>query len=169
MNNMDKKSTYIIAGILILAVIGFIVISFQKTTLDTNPPLPADTASTTAWENTPAEVIATPKTVITAKHAFKTGVHTIAGEVPLPTPCDILETSAIASADMKQVVVEFTSSVKSGDKCPLDITPARFKVTVKANKDAIISAMLNGKPVTLNLIEAGANENLDNFELYIKG
>lgn len=166
---MDKKSTYIIAGILILAVIGFIVISFQKTTLDTKPTTTLDSASTTAWENTPAEVIATPKTVINAKHAFKAGTHTVAGEVPLPTPCDILETTAVASADMKQVVVQFVSSVKSGDKCPLDVTPARFKVTAKANIDVLISATLNGQPVTLNLIEAGPNENLDNFELYIKG
>ncbi len=166
---MDKKSTYIIAGILILAVIGFIVISFQKTTLDTKTPLSPEFASTTAWENTPAETILSPNIVITAKHAFLKGTHTIAGEVPLPTACDVLDTTAVASADTKQVVVQFVSSVKTGEKCAPNITPARFKVMVNALNSAVLSATFNGQPVTLNLIEAGPNENLDNFELYIKG
>lgn len=166
---MDKKGTYIIAGIVILAVVGFIAISFQKTTLDTNSPQSGDNASTTIWENTPAEVVVTPQTVITAKHAYQNGVHTIAGEVPLPSPCDILESSAIPSTDKKQIVVQFASSIKTGEKCPQEITPARFKVTVKGDKNAAISATLNGQSVTLNLIEAGPSENLDDFQLYIKG
>ena len=165
---MDKKGTYIIAGILGLAVIGFIAISFQKTTLDTKAPS-ADTASTTEWENAPAEVTPTPGTVITAKHAYQSGSHIVAGEIPLPTACDILATNAVVSADKKQVLIQFTSSVKSGEKCTPDVTPARFKVSAKGDKSAVLSATLNGISVTLNLIEAGPNENLDNFELYIKG
>lgn len=166
---MDKKGTYIIAGILVLAVIGFIAISFQKTTLDTKAPGVGDNASTTLWENSPAEIVVTPQTVITAKHSFQNGTHIIAGEVPLPSPCDILESSVTPSTDKKQVVVQLTSSIKSGEKCPQEITPARFKVSVKADKGAVLSATLNGQTVTLNLIEAGVNENLDDFQLYIKG
>lgn len=166
---MDKRGTYIIAGIIILAVAGFIAISFQKSTLDTKPAVTADSASTTLWENVPADVVATPQTVITAKHVYQNGAHIVAGEVPLPTLCDILDTTAVASTDKKQVVVQFVSSIRSGERCDAEITPARFKVSAKANKSATISATLNGLPVTLNLIEAGPNENLDNFELYIKG
>lgn len=165
---MDKKGTYLIAGIVILAIIGFIAISFQKTTLDTKRSS-GEIASTTAWENTPAEVIASPEIVITAKHAYQNGVHIVAGEIPLPSPCDILESSALPGSDKKQILVQFTYSVRSGEKCAPDITPARFKVTSKADKNAVLSATLNGLPVTLNLIEAGPNENLDDFELYIKG
>lgn len=165
---MDKKGTYIIAAIVLLAVIGFIAISFQKTTLDTKPES-MDNASTTEWENSPAEVVATPQTVITAKHAYQAGAHIVAGEVPLPSACDILETNAVASADKKQVLIQFVSSIKSGEKCPPDVTPARFKVSVKADKNAVLTATLNGQTISLNLIEAGPNENLDNFELYIKG
>ena len=114
-------------------------------------------------------MVATPQTVITAKHAYQSGAHIVAGEVPLPTPCDILEASAVSSADQKQVVVQLLSSVKTGEACAEVVTPARFKVSAKANKNATLTATLNGQPVTLNLIEAGPNENLDNFELYIKG
>ncbi len=167
---MDKKSTYIIAGIVVLAIVVFVVISFQKTTLDTNTPVNSEVASTTDWVNAPANVTVTDKTVITAKHAYQKGQHIVAGEIPLPTPCDILETNALASADKKAAVFQFMTSIKSGaEMCAQVITPARFKVSITADKDAKLTATLNGQPVTLNLIEAAPGENLDNFELYIKG
>lgn len=111
----------------------------------------------------------TPKTVVTAKHAYRNGTHIIAGEVPLPTPCHLLEATGAASADRKEVLVEITSSVKTDELCAQVITPARFKVSVKAAQNAKISATLNGQAITLNFIEAGPDEDLDNFELYIKG
>ncbi len=159
-------------GIIILAVAGYAFISFQKSSLlDTGPATynAESQASTTAWENTPAEIVVTQKTVVTAKHAYLKGEHTVAGEVPLPTACDILDSSAIVSADKKQVLVQLASRIATGEKCTPNITPARFKVTAVANKDAVITATFNGQQVTLNLIEAVPGENLDNFELYIKG
>ena len=169
---MDKKSSIIIAVILVLALVGYIAISFQRSATDTSQQ-DGDFASTTEWENAPAEepkdIVVTPKTVITAKHAYQGGAHIVAGEIPLPSPCHILEANGTASADKKQVFIELLSSVKTGELCAQVITPARYKVTVKADKSAKISATLNGQEVTLNLIEAGPNENLDNFELYIKG
>lgn len=159
---MDKKGTYLIAGIVIIAVAGFIAISFQKSTIDTKQSA-GDTASTTAWENTPAEVVASPEIVITAKHAYQNGAHIVAGEIPLPSPCDILESNALPSSDKKQMLIQFAYTVRSGEKCSPDITPARFKVSAKADKNAVLSATLNGLPVTLNLIEAGPNENLNDL------
>ena len=168
---MDKKSTIIIAVIIILGVLGFLVISFQKSTLDTSQD-EAQMASTTRWENTPAEnpeVLITSKTTVTAKHAYQNGKHIIAGEVPMPTPCHILDSKAVASQDKKQVLVTLVSSVKTGETCAQVITPARFKLTVSALKDAKFTATLNGQEITLSLIEAGPNEDLDKFDLYIKG
>lgn len=169
---MDKKGTYVILGIVILAVGVFAFISFQKSSLlgeNDIPTYDAQTASSSAWENAPAEIVISPKTVITAKHAFIKNEHTVAGEVPLPTACDLLDSSAIVSADKKQVLVQLASKIMTREKCTPNVTPARFKVTAKADKDAVITATLNGQTVTLNLIEAAAGENLDDFELYIKG
>lgn len=152
------------------AVAVFIFVGFQKSSISTTPPdnaLPI--ATTTTWEDTPAQPQITQKTVITAKHAYRNGEHIIAGEIPLSTPCDILESSATASGDGKSVLVQLVSSIKTGESCPPSITPARFKVTAKAAKNATLSATLNGQEVTLNLIEAGPTENLDDFQLYIKG
>lgn len=160
-----------IALIVLIAAAAFIYISMQTTELDTKQT--ETVASTTAWENAPAEkpseVVVTSKTIVTAKHAYENGKHVIAGEIPLPTPCHILESSATASGDKKQVLVTLVSSIKTGDACAQVITPARFKVTVAAGKDAKMLGTLNGQEITLNLIEATPGENLDDFELYIKG
>lgn len=168
---MDKKSTIIIAVIIILGIIGFVVISLQRSSLDTLPQV--ETASTTSLESIPFhgsnDLLLSPKTVVSAKHAYQNGKHIIAGEVPLPTPCHMLEATGVASADKKQVFITLVSSIKTDQTCAQVITPARFKVSIAANKDAKISATLNGQEIILNLIEAGQNENLDNFELYIKG
>ena len=169
---MDKKGTYIILGIVILALAVFAFITVQKSSLLGTGPETYDArsvASTTLWENTPAEIVVNPKTVITAKHAYLKNEHVVAGEVPLPTACDLLDASAIVSADKKQVLVQLASKIATGEKCSPNVTPARFKVTAKALKNATIIASLNGQTVTLNLIEAGPDENLDDFELYIKG
>jgi len=162
---MDKRNTVLIAGIVGIAVLVLIVVMYQGSTID----MDADRE----WANTPAEepkdVVITPKTVITAKRAYQSGTHTIAGEIPMPTPCHVLAASATSTNDGTKAFIEFTSSMSGAEMCAQVITPARFKVSVKANKDAEISATLNGQEVVLNLIEAGPNENLDDFELYIKG
>lgn len=169
---MDKRSTYIILAIVILALGVFVFISFNHSSVDTLEEN-TNTASSTDWANAPAEkpaqVMVTEKTVVTAKHAYRDGAHIVAGEVPLPTPCHILESSATVSGDKKHILIALLSSTKTEEMCAQVITPSRFKVSARAPKDAQISATLNGQEITLNLIEAGPSENLDNFELYIKG
>jgi len=169
---VDKRSSIIIAVIILIGTIGFFIVSFQKSSIDT-AQREQEVASTTAWENTPAEqpvsVLITPKTIVTAKHAYQNGIHTFAGEVPLPTSCHILEQSILASKDKMHIFITLTSSIKTNQICAQVITPARFKLVINAKKNATVTTILNGQEITLNLIEAGPDENLDNFELYIKG
>ena|SRR3989344_5591656 len=106
---------------------------------------------------------------ITAKHQFKDGKHIIAGDVNMPTPCHILTTSAqVAESFPEQVTIQFVSRT-SGEACAQVITPARFKVEFTASENATIKATWNGAPVSLNLIPALPTDDLDNFELFIKG
>lgn len=129
------------------------------------------------WDDQTAAVIdsgddasnPSPHEAITAKHQFKSGKHIIAGEVNLPTPCHILTTTTqIAESFPEQVTINFTSK-DSGEVCTQVITPNRFKIEFEASENAVIKARWNGQPVELNLIPAGANEDLSNFEIYIKG
>lgn len=102
---------------------------------------------------------------ITAKHQYKDGNHIIAGEVNMPTPCYILNVSARVAGE--QVTLDFVSET-NGDVCAEVITTERFKVDFSAGENAVIKATWNGQPVELNLIPAGANEDLVNFEIFVK-
>jgi len=111
-----------------------------------------------------------PEKIITAKHQFKDGTHTIVGEIDMPTPCHLLDWDVmIAESFPEQVMIGFKSVYNSADVCAQVVTPQRFKVTFKASEKAVISATLDGKKIILNLIKALEGENLDDFELFIKG
>ncbi|HSE34677.1 MAG TPA: hypothetical protein VLB83_01010 [Candidatus Paceibacterota bacterium] len=172
----QRNSTWIIIvlGIVVLGVIGIVV--WQKYSApdeDASFTRTDESMATGTWTTTPATppaMPAKPKMVITAKHAYRNGEHIIVGSIPLPTSCHLLTQTTSTSTDKKKAFIEFVSTAaKDADKCAQTPPPARFKVTVKADKTAAFSATFNGEEAVLNLIEAGPNENLDNFELYIKG
>ncbi|MEX2514948.1 MAG: hypothetical protein WD335_02340 [Candidatus Paceibacterota bacterium] len=111
--------------------------------------------------------------LITAAHQYNEdeGVHIVAGEAEIPTPCHLLTYDvSIAESLPEQVSINFASEVDDPDKvCAQVISTQRFKVTFEASEDASISATYNGKDVELNLQEVGPGENLEEFEVYTKG
>ena len=109
-------------------------------------------------------------THIDAKHYYRDGMHTVAGEIIMPTPCDLLKADAVVKESApEQVTIDLTIINNTQGVCAQLVTPQRFKVSFKggADTDAKIDATLNGKPVTLNLIEAGPDETPDDFEVLI--
>ena len=126
------------------------------------------TKEQTTEEEVPEVVVPAAETV-TAKHQFKNGIHIIAGEANVPTPCHRLLTNVLLKeGSSANVELAFTTDA-SDDICAQVITPARFKSSFEAPENAIITATWNGAPVTLNLIPASEGENLDDFEIFIKG
>lgn len=111
-----------------------------------------------------------PEVTITAKHQYKDGIHIIAGEIDMPTPCHILDWSVIGADDTPPPIysIDFTL-MSEAEVCAQVITPSRFKVEFEGQENAEIQATLNGDDVVLNLIEAGPDEDLEDFELFIKG
>ena len=108
-------------------------------------------------------------TRIDGKHFFIDGVHTIVGELTLPTPCDLLATDArVAESYPEQVTFAF-SVVNTTETCAQVMTNQRFKVEANASKEANLAATFAGTPVELNLVEAAPGETPDTFELFIKG
>lgn len=109
-------------------------------------------------------------TRIDAKHFFSDGTHTLAGELMMPTPCDLLDANALVrESDPEHVTLAINVINNSEDMCAQVMTPQRFKVSFDASENAEIDATFRGETVTLNLIEAGPNEDPDDFELFIKG
>ncbi len=106
---------------------------------------------------------------ITAKHFFIDGVHTLVGDIPLSTPCDLLEWNAfVAESYPEQVRIDY-STLNTSEDCIQVITSQRFKVTFTASADADISARFNTNNIPLNLIPAAPGETPDNFDVFIKG
>jgi len=110
------------------------------------------------------------KQSVSAKRQFKDGTHTIVGKLDLPTPCHVLDTRAVIRASTpRQVVVEL--SIKSGEAelCAQVIMPAQFEISFDAPEDVIITTTINGEPVILDLLKVDAEEDLDDFKLFIEG
>lgn len=108
-------------------------------------------------------------TRIEGKHFFEDGVHTVVGEIPMPTPCDLLESDARVAESMPEQVTLSFSVTNNAEFCPQVITPQRFKQSVTASEQATFRAELEGREVELNLVEAAPGESPDDFELFIKG
>lgn len=106
---------------------------------------------------------------INAKHSFKNGKHIVAGEIEVPTPCHSLSVDTLfRESSPEQVTLAFNTK-SDADVCAQVISSRRFKMEFNAEQNARIGATFNGKEAILNLIEAGPNENLENFDIYLKG
>lgn len=159
---MEHKNIIASGIVLALIIAGMFVFAYlKKTEMQTDTSVP----TVTETPKTPYDDIVR----INAKHFFIDGVHTIVGEIPMPTACDLLNwDSKVDDSVPPQAMIDF-KVVNNTDSCPEAITPQRFKVSFNATLDIIMKATLQGRAVELNLIPAGEGETPDNFELFIKG
>ncbi len=159
---MNKKAIILCIVVFAVIVIGMFTFAYlKKNEIASEMPV---------VENKPAENLPyADVTVITAKHYFIDGVHTLVGEIPMPTPCDLLESKARVMESMpEQIVFDFTV-LNNSEVCVQQITNARFKVSATASKEATLSATFIGRPIELNLIPAQPGEKPEDYELFIKG
>lgn len=116
-------------------------------------------------ESTPYDYI----TRVDGTHYYIDGVHTVVGEIPMPTPCDLLEAEVfIAESYPEQISINF-SVINNAEMCAQVITPARFKVEATASPEATWSANFMGRRIELNLKPAPEGETPDKFEVFLKG
>lgn len=105
--------------------------------------------------------------IITAKHQYRGGVHTVAGLVDLPTPCHKLVVEPFITEADKKVELRFTTAVGT-EGCAAVPTPTPFKVTFEAPEEVQISAVWDSVLVRLNLVPVGPGSSIDD-EGYVKG
>lgn len=163
--NIPEKKIAIVAGIIALVFVVGGVLYWQ-----TISPFSAKNQTASVIGSQLAQSVTEPvHETITAKHQYKNGGHIVAGEVNMPTPCHILTTNVrVAESFPEQVTIDFVSTTNA-EICAQVVTPARFRVNFKASGQAVIKATWNGEPVVLNLIQVSADENLDDFQIYMKG
>jgi hypothetical protein len=159
---MNQKTIVMCVALFIIIVAGMFGFAYLKK---------AEVAAPVAEENTKGEeeVKYASITRITAKHFFEDGVHTIAGEIPMPTPCDLLEVDAVVAESFPEQVSLNFNVVNNAEFCAQQITPQRFKVSASASEEATFSANFMGRKVELNLVPPDQGETPDDFELFIKG
>lgn len=162
---MEHKGIIASGLVLILIVAGMFIFAYLKKTEiqveeveNPTPEVEGDTISAYDYIES-----------INAKHFFIDGTHTIAGEISMPTPCDLLNwETRIMESYPEQVVIDF-EVINESDMCAQVITPQRFKVEFDASEQATVRATLEGREVKLNLVPATPDEDPDDFELFIKG
>lgn len=161
---MEKRTTILVSTLFILVIVGMFIFTYMKSQELPNDSLPVTEPEPTAV--TPNEYGVTN---ISAKRFYEDGVHTIVGEIDMPTPCDLLETNAVVMESMpEQVRFEFTV-LNTADSCAQVVTPQRFMVSAPASELADLQATFMGESVTLNITEAEPGETPEDFELFIKG
>lgn len=159
---MNQKIVIATLALFIVIVIGMFTFAYLKKQEIQQPP-------TQQEEQPEPEVAYASITKIDAKHFFIDGVHTLAGEIPMPTPCDLLEAEArVMESYPEQIAVDF-NVINTAEFCAQVITPQRFKVSATASEAATFSATFMGRAVELNIVPAGPGETPENFELFIKG
>jgi hypothetical protein len=128
---------------------------------------PAGTSKEAALSDTTSAATTTSGRMITAKHQYRGGIHTIAGSVDMGTPCEKLVVEPFFTKPQEEVELRFVTT-KSKDTCAQVVTPAPFKVTFEAPEVVRIRGAWDGTDVRLNLLPVGPDSSIDD-EAHIKG
>lgn len=158
---MSNRTIVLFVVIFALIVVGMFLFTYLH---KQNPPVETPALEPQASTTNPYGI-----TRIDGKHFFIDGVHTIVGELALPTPCDLLTTDALIAESFPEQVTFAFSVINTTEVCAQVVTNQRFKIEATASKDANLKATFMGSPVELNLIEAEPGETPESFELFIKG
>lgn len=87
--------------------------------------------------------------------------------INLPTPCHTVSVVA-EPAGAGKFTLQFTTK-NTDELCAQVITPRPFRVEFTAPKNITVNATLDGKPITLNILEVKEGEDIDKVEFNEKG
>jgi hypothetical protein len=160
---MEHKHIVASVTVLALIIVGMFTFAYLKRAEIREAEAPAPTP--TVESDSPYAGI----TRIDAKHFFDGKTHTIVGEIPMPTPCDLLNWSTRIQESMPETAIVDFDVINTAETCVQVVTPQRFKVSFDASEGAGIRATLEGRTIEVNLIPALPGESPDDFEIFIKG
>ncbi len=158
---MNQRALIIAVVVFVLVVAGMFGYAYMKKQELAPAPTP--------FVETPTPEDESPMRV-DAVHFFNDGQHTIVGELLLPTPCHLIKDDVTVGESMPEQVKIALSLINNADTCAQVLTPQRFSVSFTASQYAVITVTVDGKPVTLNLRDAGPDESPDTLdEFFFKG
>ncbi len=110
-----------------------------------------------------------PTQALDIKEEYKNSKYTFAGTLPVPTPCHSIS-SRVNTITKDRYQIEITTTPpKEGVMCAQVITDKKFKVAFEAPAEINVTALIDGVPYELNRFVIPEGENIDTFELFIKG
>jgi hypothetical protein len=116
-----------------------------------------------------ANIEETEKETLNVKHQYKDGEHVFVGTLQLPTPCHSYNAEVVETENGPEIKITITEPAQD-QVCAQVISEKDFKVTYKSdNPDLEFKYFVNGTEVNFNLFEVSPEENIDTFELFIKG
>jgi len=156
---MSKKTWTIIVIIILVALASVAVYSNYKANTVTVP---------TEREDTIKNSIERPDTTIDVKHQYKDGTHVYLGTFKTPTPCHSYNAEIISEGTEKIISLSY-SEPTSDQICAQVITEREFMVSFDGDENESVIARLNGDLVNLNLFEVPNSQNIEDFQIFIKG
>lgn len=157
MESNSKKTTAIVIAIIIIVLIaGGFYLSYKKGGVKaptTEEGIPLKNGTGTNYEIT----------VINAKHQYKNGKHIYAGIINLPTSCHTVDVKAVPAGAGKYTL-QFTTAT-TDETCAQMVTPRPFRVEFTAPKVITVDATLDGKAITLSVLEVKEGEDIDKVDL----
>lgn len=112
------------------------------------------------------EMLVTPLDV---KEQYRDGKYTFAGSVQVPNPCYTLKSQANKIEEDEYQIQITTTPPKAGTMCAEVITDKQFKLTFEAPQDILVTATINGIEYNVNRFVVPADQNIDDFDLSVKG
>lgn len=107
--------------------------------------------------------------ILDIKEEYKNSTYTFAGEIDLPTPCHKIETKVNKISDVMYEIEVNTIEPSPDQGCVQVITPQKYKVSFEGPESVLVYAKIDDRVYELNRFVIPEGENIDTFELFIKG
>lgn len=155
-----RINTKVVSLVVMLVLVAAVLFVYTLVSAPTGEKIVFDETNTTQSNKV--------EKVLTAKHQFQDGLHTIVGSADVPTRCHrLVAETFFTSEDLSSVEVRF-STFMEGEACPNEFFEVPFRVSFEAREDVVLQATWNGDIARLNLIPLQPGEVLED-EIYIKG
>jgi len=106
---------------------------------------------------------------VEVKEQYKDGAYTFVGTVQVPSTCHTLASRANTIAEGKYQIEVVTVAPEAGVVCAQVVTDKSYKVSFQGPEVIEVTALINGVSYDVNRFVVPADQNIDTFQLEIKG
>lgn len=107
--------------------------------------------------------------IMDIKEQYVAPTYTFVGSIDVPTPCHTLNAKVNQISDVMFEIEVNTISPGDDVMCAQVISTQQFSVSFDAPKDILVYAKINGEIYELSRFVIPEGENINNYDLFIKG